>query len=533
MEIGRGVQTSSGMVVGHASMWKPEVSEYLGIPYAMPPVENRRFAAPEKFMGNGTFMADRFTMASPELVAYGAAMGGGTPDARHIYAEDCLSVNVWTKPQTGEKSKAVLLWIYGGGKYDCFSSGTSNAPFYNGARFADEHDVVVVSFNYRINIFGFPNAPGLPDQNVGLLDQRMAVEWARDNIAAFGGDPKRITLFGESAGGASVDYYAFAWPEDPVVAGFIAQSGTAAGGIARKRNMTQDPYANWYMISEKMMCGGAEAGPERTLECMRGKPADQLMNTVAMSGFGPFPDNKTIYGDMMSRFMGEQFAKKPLLVGNNDNEPALFQLFSMGKPAPMNDEERKAEEIGFSCPSGFSAAARRMANVPAWRYRYMGVWQNTALAPDMGAYHSAEIPLVFGATEQKPGASMNTPEEEMLSMNMMTAWAMFAKDPERGLSSMGWPMYDPAGDTLIRLGFNNMSKPDFAAVSMYDADCAAAGFNMSGSTSSNSTGGSNGGGNGGGNGGSGGGMTGDTMGMGNGLSVVLLAFCASVALFFM
>jgi cholinesterase len=120
---------------------------------------------------------------------------------------------VWTKPQVGEKAKAVLVWIYvslvitaikkrtlifdqGGG----FALGNTANPAYHGARLADDQDVVVVSMNYRLNILGFPGAPGLPDQNLGLLDQRLAVEWIRDNVAAFGGDPKRITLFGESAG---------------------------------------------------------------------------------------------------------------------------------------------------------------------------------------------------------------------------------------------------------------------------------------------------------------------------------------------
>jgi cholinesterase len=120
--------------------------------------------------------------------SYGVAMG----QSGHNFSEDCLSLNIWTKPQSGEKAKAVLLWIYGG----AFSVGSTNAPYYNGARLADEEDVIVASVNYRVNIFGFPNAPGLPDQNVALLDQRLAVEWLRDNIAAFGGLnlPPRLRL---------------------------------------------------------------------------------------------------------------------------------------------------------------------------------------------------------------------------------------------------------------------------------------------------------------------------------------------------
>lgn len=116
------------------------------------------------------------------------------------YSEDCLTLNLWTKPQSGETGKAVLIWIYGGG----YTSGTTNTTAYNGKYLADTEDVIVVTVNYRVGFFGLP---GNPDgrTNLGLLDQRLAVEWVRDNIAAFGGDPDRITLFGQSAGGSSVD----------------------------------------------------------------------------------------------------------------------------------------------------------------------------------------------------------------------------------------------------------------------------------------------------------------------------------------
>lgn len=129
----------------------------------------------------------------------------------HQTSEDCLTLNVWTKPQTGEKTKAVLVWIFGGG----FATGNSANPIYNGEFIADNEDVVVVSFkyvstlmvwpkaltdlfSYRLGIFGFPGITGVDglEQNAGLLDQRAAIEWVRDNIQAFGGDPKRITIFG-------------------------------------------------------------------------------------------------------------------------------------------------------------------------------------------------------------------------------------------------------------------------------------------------------------------------------------------------
>jgi cholinesterase len=167
--IGRTVNTTTGSITGHAADWKPEVSEYLGIPYAEPPIGNLRFAAPKPLKSSKSITATKFGLACPENI-------GGKASTMVGAGEDCLTLNVWTKPQSGEKSKAVMIWIYGGG----FGSGRSSTPTYNGARLADEHDVVVVSINYRVNLFGFPRAPGLPDLNPGLLDQRVGIEWAKD-----------------------------------------------------------------------------------------------------------------------------------------------------------------------------------------------------------------------------------------------------------------------------------------------------------------------------------------------------------------
>jgi cholinesterase len=168
--IGQEVKTTSGLITGRASDWVPEVSEYLGIPFAEPPVGNLRFAAPKPFKSNKTITATKFGLGCLENI-------GGKAATMQGVGEDCLTLNVWTKPQEGAKSKAVMIWIYGGG----FGSGKSSTPTYNGARLAEEHDVIVVSVNYRVNIYGFPRAfiPGA-DLNPGLLDQRAGVEWARD-----------------------------------------------------------------------------------------------------------------------------------------------------------------------------------------------------------------------------------------------------------------------------------------------------------------------------------------------------------------
>jgi len=186
--VGQTIKVSSGTINGQSSSWKPAVSEYLGIPFALPPVGSLRFQAPAPLKSDKLVNATSYGFSCPANIdpgktksipydgAFGATLLASLGQVEEKFDEDCLTLNVWTKPQTGEKKKAVMVWIYGGG----FGSGGTNNHAYNGARLADEHDVTVVSINYRTNIFGFPRGDFLPDQNLGLLDQRVGVEWVRD-----------------------------------------------------------------------------------------------------------------------------------------------------------------------------------------------------------------------------------------------------------------------------------------------------------------------------------------------------------------
>jgi cholinesterase len=222
-------------------------------------------------------------------------------------SEDCLFVNVWTKPQVGEKKKAVLVWIYGG----AFTIGDSNSWLTNGAAMANNQDIILVSLNYRVNVFGFPGAPSLSQANPGLLDQRLAVEWVRDNIAAFGGDPGRITIYGQSAGSMSVDDYAFAWKNDPIVNGFILSSGTALMGLGEPRLTGEAPARNWYTLSQELECGDATAGAS-TLKCIQGKPWKKVQTAMSAAGvgFGPISDNSTLFDDVYERAKRGDFIRK-------------------------------------------------------------------------------------------------------------------------------------------------------------------------------------------------------------------------------
>lgn len=173
--------THPGTVLGHRAPNATQVSEYLGIPFAVPPLGPLRFAPPVPYTSHRHINASLHgancpstsatvpeALSPPSLYNLLADLG----QVNDTQNEDCLYVNVWSKPQSGSALKPVLVWIYGGG----FNSGGTNSSAYSGQHWADEEDVVFVNFNYRLNVFGFPGAEVL-EQNVGLLDQRLAVEW--------------------------------------------------------------------------------------------------------------------------------------------------------------------------------------------------------------------------------------------------------------------------------------------------------------------------------------------------------------------
>jgi carboxylesterase type B len=166
--------------------------------------------------------------------------------------------------------------------------------------------------SYRTNIFGFPGAPNIT-QNAGLLDQRLAVEWVRDNIAAFGGDPNRITIFGQSAGGVSVDYYSYAWVEDPIVSGLISMSGTAASFSPNSPSLSESYFFN---TSSTLGCGSSGD----VLACMQSQNFTAILAailkltpapTIALNqpNFQPTVDNITVFADYESLARAGKFAK--------------------------------------------------------------------------------------------------------------------------------------------------------------------------------------------------------------------------------
>ncbi|KAF2431719.1 alpha/beta-hydrolase [Tothia fuscella] len=472
-KIGNAVKTTSGTVIGQASGWKSEVSEYLGIPFAKPPQDDLRWTAPQAITDDSKVInATKYGWACPESASRasqgrpGGAASSGASDVA-TQREDCLTLNIYTKPQVGEKKKAVLIWIYGGG----FVMGSNDNPAYNGAFLAEEHDVVTVTVNYRLSVLGFPGV-ALPDKNLALLDQRKAVEWVRDNIEKFGGDPKRMILHGQSAGGASVDYYTYAWTQDPIISGFIPQSGSAALRMgANAGNATQNAINQWSSLSNQLGCGAVSASDvTSTLACMRSKPLSAVMDATApkagasgMGTWGPKADGKTVFEDLADRGAKGNFIKAPMFVGNTNNEGAN----SGGKVGAK-------AALASNCAPRRAAQLRKDAGVPIWRYIYAGEFENQKKGPcsanSEGACHSAEISVVFGTNPLKKGGP-DTENEKKLVATLSKAWTEFAKDPAHGLEKMGWPQYDKSKPSVIVMGGKDSADIKFESVDKLDTEC--------------------------------------------------------------
>ncbi|KAG6902004.1 hypothetical protein C0995_005804 [Termitomyces sp. Mi166 len=474
------IPTAQGSVNG--TLTHPNVRQFLGIPYAnaerweppsLPPNRSETFAA--------TNFGDSCPQAlTPTAVEY-LRLAGFSDSAIFVpESESCLSLNIWAPSINRKQSAAILLWVYGGG----FQFGTSNFPAYDGGNIVrDNDDIIVVTFNYRLNIFGFPNAPQLMNnasqsQNFGLLDLDAAIQWVYDNIVAFGGDPERIVLFGQSAGGIAIDAYTLANTQDTRVKGIIEESGNLGVLTAIKVLGPLSPIPiipdPWNIVATKVGCGNdLQVTDASQLTCMKQVPAKKLENVIInTAAFLPIPDGITIFTDAQARAAAGNFLHVPLLGGSNQNEADLLvvaeELLTTGFVVPIVTQSLadSLTQLDFTCPAGITARNWFNAHVPTWRYQYQGIFPDISTRSDLRAYHTAEIPLVYG-TMPAP-----TNIEKTLSKFIQDAWVAFARDPIQGLANLGWPMYSPDTSTLALIGNSqNQTGLTFTSAQILDLPC--------------------------------------------------------------
>ncbi|KAK7957235.1 uncharacterized protein PG986_006457 [Apiospora aurea] len=464
-------KTTSGLLIGHPGPNRSDVVEFLGVPYAMPPVGGLRLAPPVRFPNSSaTLNASEWANAAqtgrlPRFHSPSAAphrllrWRRGNPQS-----EDCLTLNIWTKPSASaaQQKKPVLIFLHGGR----FANGNTHTPFHGGQALDDAEDVVVVTMNYRLNIFGFPGAPDAAG-NLRLRDQRLAVEWIRDNIAGFGGDPSRMVLFGQSAGGVAVDYWAYAYKEDPIVSGLISQSGNA---FSFPLNEPSRQVSNWHNVSQALGRGADES----SLACMRTKSWVELLNAASQvpsaasdnpvrstPPFYPQADEELVFSDYEKRSKDGNFARLPYVLGNNDNEQGYYVITAYGRG--VNVTKAQGDDFlltSFTCPNHAQALSRRAAGVPVWQYRYLGDWDNTRLYPTSGAYHGVDMHMIFGNSEAVAGLPPSEEQKQTVAL-MRHLWAQFAADPVNGLSRAGWPRFESGSESLARFAHANSPRWSF------------------------------------------------------------------------
>ncbi len=300
---------------------------------------------------------------------------------------------------------------------------------------------------------GFANSAGLAskDQNLGLLDQRLAIEWVRDNIANFGGDPNSITLWGQSAGSMSIDYYNFAYPDDPIATGLIMDSGTALLTFTN----TDTLQTNFSFVAHQFNCGSSN--PQQELECFRNVNSTSIINflksysdnaTQPSLAFVPIYDNLTDFSDYPARTVSGKFSKLPALIGTNRDEGVSLVLPYNRTYGPNQTDARAATLEYFLCPTTQTARERYAANATTFRYMYSGNFSNISPRWWESAYHASELPLVFGTYGIARGAG--TEFEKSVSEKMQDLWLAFAEDPENGLPKAGWEKYQNGkGDVMV------------------------------------------------------------------------------------
>ncbi|MFG2679404.1 carboxylesterase/lipase family protein [Streptomyces sp. NPDC048392] len=476
------VRTVFGAVRGRA---EDGLTVFRGIPFAEPPVGGARFAAPRPARPwDGIRDAYVFGPPPPQDLGIvgaagvpdspGAPAAPGVPDASGAPAapggDDWLTVNVWTPAADPAAHRPVMVWIYGG----AYRLGHSGSPGYDARRIAADGDLVVVTLNYRVGMEGFAHIEGAP-ANRGLLDQVAALEWVRDNIAAFGGDPGRVTVFGESAGAGSV-------------AALLAMP--RAAGLFR-RAIAQSVPGTFFSAELARDLGAAlaaEVGLRPTVADLSGVAPDRLVragqalapkmpgNVARWGRAAPTvtPYSPVVDGEVLPVMPWQALASGAsrdvdLVVGHNRDEHRLFTAMA-GKLGEI-DEARASASLRLYAPGGEAAYRAAFPGACAndlyervqtdWLFAmpslhlaeahlagggrahvYELTWPAPADGGALGACHALDVPLLFGTFQADVALLLFAgaePSEEALALSsrFRSAWTAFARtgDP-------GWPVYD-------------------------------------------------------------------------------------------
>ncbi len=475
------IGVTGGQIQGSLAYDDPEVAVFKGIPFAAPPLRNLRWRPPKQVI---TWDGVRDATAAGPI-----CMQGGNQEQ----SEDCLFLNVWA-PRESITPRPVMVWIHGGG----FVSGSGSDALTDGTRLASQ-GVIVVTLNYRLGPFGFLAHPVLSAEsthnasgNYGLLDIVAALEWIQDNVEKFGGDPDRVTLFGQSAGGGGI-MSVMRMPQTPgLLQRAIAESTFIPGWDRRLRQTFGDMQAA--EAQGTALVDALETKGSDPLTTMRSATPAEVFQASNKAGFfglawAPNVDGWSIPDDPVLMYENGRQHQVPLITGLNGNEGSLmtaqmsidsvdaFESFvhtsypSIAEQAIVHYGVTSAEQakpgidhlfhdMWIAGPVTTLANHHANSSAPTWLYHFPRV-PPTEMGASLGSHHSAEIPYVFGNLLNTDSRAMDHPAnhpmnignwtelDHLLSETMMNYWTQFATTGDPNSEGFAdWPQFSESDQFL-------------------------------------------------------------------------------------
>lgn len=468
------VETTHGKVQG---LGQGAITVWRGIPFAHPPIAHRRFLPPQPLQPwSGVLEATQFGPAALQTARLGTASGvAGRPTS-----EDCLSLNIWS-PGADQQKRPVMVYIHGGG----FVFGSGSEPLYDGTSFATQHDVVVVTCNYRLGLLGLLYLGDLAGEtyaqgNAALLDQIAALQWVHDNIAAFGGDPDQVTIMGESAGAMSIGSL-LAMP----AARGLFQRAILESGASSSMLLTREQAAGVaHAVLKKLDLHATQvlALAEVPAETLLAVQDEVDRDWSGLEAFAPVIDEVTLPKHPLQLIAEGESLPVPLLIGSNRDEWRLFTVLLGGDMEAVkagltqtfgaatghvheiytNGRADRSPDLAwvdmqgdrvFRIPAIRQAEAQVRRGAAVWMYRFD--WVSPALGEQVGACHGLEMPFVWNTLDTSVARFLlgdASAALQALSSRIHAAWATFIRTGTPTTAAFAdWPSYDLTHRTTMLL----------------------------------------------------------------------------------